>query len=215
MRWAALLGLMVVLLAGCGSGVTASGNTRTESRPLTGFDSVRFDAAGTLTIDRTGTDSVEVTADEALLPRLTTEVTGTTLRIGLQSGTNASSLNSGDIRFRVTVAALTELEVSGAGDVTVTGVEGPALSVVQSGAGTITASGRVTTSSVELSGTGAYDGKGLAAENVTVSVSGAGGAEVSASATLDARVSGVGDVGYLGDPRVTREISGIGQVEKR
>ncbi|WP_181783820.1 GIN domain-containing protein [Pseudonocardia pini] len=209
----ALVGVLALLLVGaCGSGVAASGTVKTEDRGLQGFDSVEFAAAGTLTIEQTGTDSVRISADEAYLPSLTSEVNGRTLRLGVRPGTSIDG--GGDIRYTVTVASLTDLEVSGAGEVTVSGVDTPELAVVQSGAGRITVTGRTTSSRVELSGTGAYDGRGLAAENVDVSVSGAGSAELTATATLNAQVSGVGDVGYLGDPTVTQEVSGVGEIKK-
>ncbi|GAA4558170.1 GIN domain-containing protein [Pseudonocardia xishanensis] len=204
--------LLLLAVGACGSGVAASGSVKTEDRHLQGFDSVEFASAGTLTIEQTGTDSVAISADEAYLSSLTSELDGRTLRLGVRPGT---SIDGGrDIRYTVTVASLTDLEVAGAGDVTVSGVDTPSLAVVQSGAGRITITGRTTSSTVELSGTGAYDGRGLAAESVDVSVSGAGSAEVTATTTLKARVSGVGDIGYLGDPAVTREVSGVGEIKK-
>jgi hypothetical protein len=64
--------LLVVLVGGCGSAGTSgsgsgsgssSGDVKTESRDVQGFDSVEFSGAGTLTIEQTGTESLEIQAD--------------------------------------------------------------------------------------------------------------------------------------------------------
>jgi Putative auto-transporter adhesin, head GIN domain len=93
-------------------------------------------------------------------------------------------------------------------------VDGPELSVANGGAGTITASGRVTKVAVDLSGTGSYKGRDLASQDADVSIGGAGEAVVNASGTLNADITGIGSVSYVGSPSVTRTGSGIGEINK-
>lgn len=208
--------LMAVLGSGCSrdamDGTTGSGNVQTQARDVRGFDSVELTGAGRLTINQTGTDSLTVRADDNILSLLTSEVAGTTLRLGIKPG--ASIGRAGDITFAVTVKQLKGVSSSGAGEVTVTGVDGPDLSVTHGGAGKVAVSGRVTSQAVNLSGVGQYDGRDLTSQDAEVSISGTGSAVVNASRTLVARISGVGSVQYLGDPQVTKDVSGMGEVKR-
>jgi hypothetical protein len=204
----------VVLVGGCGStGTSGSGNVKTETRDVQGFDSVDFSSAGTLTIEQTGTTSLEIQADDDILPSLTSEVAGTTLQLGVKPGVNPG--NARTITYRMTVGELKGLVVSGAGEITVTALDGAELSVVHSGAAQVTVSGRVTSQVVELSGVGEYDGSALKSQDADVTVSGTGKAVINASRTLHARVTGVGSVEYLGNPQLTQEVTGIGEITRR
>ncbi|GAA4694317.1 hypothetical protein GCM10023215_34900 [Pseudonocardia yuanmonensis] len=205
---------LVTLVAACGgSTVTAgSGNVRTENRPVPGFDSVEFASAGTLTIEQTGTGSLEIRADDDLLPLLTSEVQGTTLKLGIREGSIPADAT---ISYRVTVGQLTGLTVSGAGAVTVTGIDGPEVAVTHGGAARVVMSGWVTRQVVDLTGVGEYAAADLTSEEADVTVSGAGSAVVDVSRTLQARVTGVGSIEYEGNPQVTQEVTGLGQVGRR
>ena len=212
---AALAALALVGLVGaCGGSTvtTGSGYVRTENRPVPGFDAVEFASAGTLTIEQTGTESLEIRADDGILPSLTSEVQGTTLKLGVREGTIPTNA---DISYRVTVGQLTGLTVSGAGAVMVNGIDGPELAVTHGGAARVVVTGRVTRQVVDLSGVGEYDAAGLTSEEADVTVGGAGSAVVDVSRTLQARVTGVGSIQYEGNPQVTQEVTGIGQVSRR
>ena len=171
--------VLVVLAGGCGtsgtsgtrgtSGTSGSGNVKTETRSVQGFDSVEFSGAGTLTIEQTGTESLEIQADDDVLPSLTSDVAGTTLQLGIKPGVNIA--NEGPISYRLTVKELKGIVVSGAGEVTVTALDGAELSATHSGAGRMAVSGRVTSQVVDLSGVGEYDGSSLASQSADVTVS--------------------------------------------
>ncbi|MCE3553240.1 DUF2807 domain-containing protein [Pseudonocardia sp. RS11V-5] len=211
----AVTGVLAVVAA-CGTSttvVTGSGNVRTENRPVSGFDSVEFASAGTVTIEQTGTDSLEIRADDGILPSLTSEVQGTTLKLGVKNGT--IPLDAKEISYRVTVGRLTGLTVSGAGQVTVNKLDGSDLTVTHGGAARVVLSGRVSRQVVDLTGIGEYDAANLSSEEADVTVGGAGSAVVDVSRTLQARVTGVGSIRYEGSPQVTKEISGVGQVSPR
>jgi hypothetical protein len=206
---------LIALVGACGGTTvaTGSGNVRTENRPVPGFDSVEFSGAGILTIEQTGTESLEIRADDGILPSLTSEVQGTTLKLGFREGT--IPVDVAEISYRVTVGQLTGLTVSGAGDVTVTAIDGPELAVTHGGAARVAVSGRVNRQVVDLTGVGEYDAANLTSEEADVTVGGAGSAVVDVSRTLQARVTGVGSIRYEGSPQVTQEITGIGQVSPK
>lgn len=204
--------LLALIASGCsggGGGTEGSGDVATQDRPVAAFDSIDFSSAGTLVVEQTGSDSLRVEADDNLQPLLTSEVEGTTLKLGVRPGTN---LGRASITYRVTVSRLAGLVLAGAGAVNATGIEGPALSLANSGAGALTVSGRADRLNVDLIGVGSVDARGLTAGDADVSVGGAGTATVNVTRTLAARVTGVGDIVYLGNPAVTQSVTGFGTV---
>jgi hypothetical protein len=205
--------LMLALVAsGCsggGGGTEGSGDVATQDRPVPAFDSIDFSSAGTLVVEQTGSDSLRVEADDNVQSLLTSEVEGTTLELGVRPGANVGRAT---ITYRVTVSRLAGLVLAGAGTVNATGIEGPDLSLANSGAGSLSVSGRTDRLNVDLIGIGSVDARGLTAQDVDVSVGGAGTATVNATRTLAARVTGVGDIVYLGNPAVAQEVTGLGTV---
>lgn len=226
-RGAAACAAVLIGLTGCAGPQTAPSSDSTsstagpstaiaETRDVRGFDTVEFSGAGTLTIDQTGTDSLEIRTNSDLLPLLTTEVQGTTLQIGFKPGVDLTSIgNTPTLDYRLTVDKLSDLVVSGVGQVNATGLDGNELSIAHSGAAKVVLAGQVTNQIVKLTGIGEYDGSKLESQDADVSVTGEGQAVVNASRTLRAQISGIGEVAYLGNPQVTQDVTGIGQVTKR
>lgn len=219
-----------VALTGCGSATTAggagapasavdtatsaAGSGRTsESRPVSGFDGVELSSFGTLQIEQTGTESLTIEADADVLPSLTSEVAAGVLRLGLAPNTTIDDARP--VVYRLTVAALDSITVSGAGDVTATDLRTDRFTLDVSGAGDVTVTGTADTQDVTIGGTGRYDGEGLQSSTATVTVDGAGAVVVRVSDRLDATVAGAGSVEYIGNPQVTQDIRGIGSVERR
>jgi hypothetical protein len=210
--------VLVVVAAGCGSGggssgggVAGSGNVQVQDRPVPPFTTIDFSAAGTVTIEQTGSDSVRVEADDNLQPFLLTEVEGTTLKLGVRPG---ADVGRGTITYRITVRELRGVVLSGAGSVTGSGIDSPDLALANSGAGDLTVAGRAEALNVDLIGLGSIDARGLVAQSADVSVGGAGRATVNAARTLDARITGVGDIVYLGNPSVVQNVTGLGTVSR-
>jgi hypothetical protein len=165
-----------------------------------------------MTIQQTGTESLSVTAEDNILPLITTTVSGQTLRIGGPSGVIVRPTRG--VTYALTVKDLKDLTLSGAGNITVNGIQTDTLRVVLSGAGKLTISGTAPRQEVTLSGAGAYEADNLASNTASVTVSGTGSARVKVRDTLDATVSGVGSIVYLGDPAVTQHVTGAGSVTK-
>ena len=207
--------LIALVTAGCssggGGGTEGSGNVQTQTRQVPPFTAIDFSGAGTVTVEQTGTDSLQVEADENIQPLLTSEVQGTTLKLGVRPDAN---IGRATVNYRITVAQLGGIVLSGAGTVTATGVDGADLSLANSGAGSVTVSGRTEALNVDLIGLGAVDARGLVAQTADVSVGGAGTATVNAARTLDARITGVGNIVYVGNPAVTQNVSGFGTVSR-
>lgn len=211
-----LLGLSLACSITTGNGgevIEGSGNIITESRELSGFTSVALEGFGRLEIDQTGTESVTITADDNILPYLTTTVRGQKLIISVKD--NVTFTNVPELVYNVTVQSLENLELNGAGEIVITNLDGDTFKVNLDGGGSITVSGDVTRQEVELNGLGIYDGEALVSREAVVNQNGAGSAVVNVSDTLDVTIDGVGSVEYLGDPTVTQELNGLGSVTKR
>ena len=211
------LAVFALLLSGCNGGfggtITGSGNVKTESRNVSGFQAVSLSGVGNLTIDENGTESLTVEAEDNLLPYIQTEVQGNRLVIGSKDNTNLNPTKP--INYRLTVKDLNSIDLSGAGKIDGTGINTPKLAVNVSGAGNMTLAGKADSQEINLSGAGNYRAENLVSKNVKVSTSGAGSAVVQVSDTLDATVSGAGAVRYIGDPQVKQNVSGAGSVSKQ
>lgn len=216
-----------------GSAVRGSGTVVEEVRPVSGFDSVRFRAVGDLTIRPGADEGLVVAADDNLLAYIKTEVRGRQLEIGLTSY-NLNLTASRPVRYTLTVKSLRELihagagnvaasglngdnlelELSGAGDLTLTGLDlTGALSAQLGGAGTLTVAGTAARQDIELSGFGEYRGGDLRTQSADIRLSGAGSGTVWATEQLIATLTGAGSVRYYGQPSVDKHITGLGSVE--
>ena len=104
---------------------------------------------------------------------------------------------------------------SGATSVSIKELEATELAVTGSGALKMDVGGRTVTQTIRMSGAADYRAARLDSETATVTVSGAGRAVVRAQKALDIGVSGAGSVEYYGDPKVTQEIRGEGSISRK
>ena len=187
-----------------GSGVAA-----TSIRALPNFSGIDLAGSDNVTVVAGARQSVVVHADLNLLSHVTTQVIAGTLFIGDVGSFSAKS----PMYVKVSVPSLAVLDLSGSGDITVTGVRASRLTVTLSGSGDISASGSVTRLSISISGSGDAQFSGLIARNVDAVVSGSGSIFVTATQSLDAEVPGSGAILYSGNPaHVTTSITGSGAV---
>ena len=202
----------VVLLAAC-SVTRGSGQLATESRAVSGFSKIDLSGGGELTIQKTGTESLSISAEDNLLPRLTSEVSNDTLILGTKP--NTTILPQQPITYTVTVKDLTGVAVSGSGNIRVPDLTTTALSISISGSGTITVNGTVEDQDLEISGSGGYEAAQLTSKTVKADISGSGTANVLATNVLDVEISGSGTLTYSGNPQIEQEISGSGKLIKK
>ena len=211
--------------------VRGSGNVISETRSVSGFDSVAFTGSGEATITLGDTENVVVEADDNILPLIETTVQNGKLTIGLKPNTSIST--SRGIRYTVNARTLTAVETSGSSNITVNSpVEADAFSATTSGSGhiqlselqagkfdcrtsgsgNITASGKVDSLNASTFGSGNLTFGNLQSAAVNATTSGSGNITVWATTSLDARTSGSGSVHYYGQPSVNRSESGSGRV---
>ncbi len=168
---------------------------------------------GEVVITQGDTDSLTVETDDNLQGVVLSEVRDNTLHISMRSDANLSHATR--IAFTVTVKGLTQITLSGAATINASQLSGDTLTVMHSGAGTVTAAGTVAEQRVTLSGAGSYDGAALVSERASVDLGGMGSVVVNASERLDATISGAGSVAYIGSPELHQQVTGVGSIRQR
>ncbi|HZC04202.1 MAG TPA: head GIN domain-containing protein [Ktedonobacterales bacterium] len=192
-------------------GPVGSGTVVTEPREVSGFTQIRLAGFGTLNITQTGTESLSITADDNILPHLTSEVINGTLELGVKPRLTFRPMKH--IVYTVTVKSLEGIQLTGAGTIHASDIQATGFSVTISGAGDMTITGSAQSQTVKISGAGNYNGQAFQTASADVTITGAGNARINASETLNATVSGAGMVTYTGAPRVSQRITGIGSVK--
>lgn len=201
--------------AGPGTGrthVEGSGRLQSEERSVSGFNEVSLSGIGNLILVQGEQEALTIEAEDNLLPLLTSEVQSGRLRLEVRPNSRITA--NLPITYRLEVTSLSRLEISGTGTVEATMIDTTALAVSISGSASATLSGSAGRQDLEMSGTGRFDGSGLAGRQATVEVSGTGQVLVNVSGRLEAEVSGTAVVRYLGDPEVRSQVSGLGRVER-
>ncbi len=202
----------MLAVAGCGRPTSAAGTgpAASEDRPVSGVTGVELDTSGAVEVVTGATQALTIEAPADVLPVLTSEVTGGTLRLSVKDRTVLR--NSDRIRYRLTVPTLDRILVDGSGDLRYADLKGPALAVEINGSGDVNLGGTVEKQVVNLSGSGTYTASDLATRSADVVVDGSGSAAVRVSDALTINLSGSGDVTYRGTPTVQKDVSGSGDV---
>jgi len=216
-----------------GKRVKGNGNQRTENRSASNFSSVSSFGEYDVYLTQDSNYSVQVEADENLMPYIETVVNGDVLEIRTREGywlshhhnlkvhisapnfTKVKTFGSGNIisENKLNNTSAIELQVSGSGDVKVE-LNAPEVRAQLSGSGNINLNGETKTFSGEIMGSGDIRASNLKAENVSVDIAGSGNADVYASVKLSVDVKGSGDVKYRGGAQVSSDIAGSGSVRK-
>ncbi len=197
--------------AGTG-GERGSGVARSETREVGPFTRIHVEGSGTLDVDvkpgnRGGT--VEISADDNLLPIYRTEVVGDVLEVSHLGSISPSTR----LRIRVATPALEAIHAEGANQVELSMDSTGPLELHTEGAGRVRASGKVGPLTVHSEGAGSVDAADLVSPSVDVTIEGAGRARVHATQSLKGRIEGAGSINYAGNPKtVERDIQGIGRI---
>ena len=193
-------------------GVHGSGNVASENRDVAGFKSI--DVGGVFQVEITAQKdfSVEVLADDNLLPLIKTEVDGGTLRVSTTRRISPTS----PIRVRISAPDIDNLQVSGIANVTVNDLNNSSFALDSSGASKIAITGETSKLTIDVSGASKIDAENLNAENASIDASGASKINVNVSGELRSDLSGASKVVYTGTPTsvVTRK-SGASSVSQK
>lgn len=183
----ALLGCLTLLLvvvtlvaAACGGPVIGSGDLVTTQYDFKDFTRLEVSHAFEVQITRGDTFQVEVTTDDNLVDRLRVEQSGSTVRIGMETGI---SFGTATRKAMVTLPELEAVQLSGASKAGVIGFDGKRdLSLAISGASALSLTGIVAADTqIDASGASKVAGD-LKAADVRMEASGASQIQLAGSA---------------------------------
>lgn len=232
-----LLLIVVFLLSACSlpfiSVVRGSGNLETETRDVSGFSKITLNGAGQLIITQGSTESLEIQAEDNVLPKLISEVKGDTLVLGYEEHTWRRSViptekivytltvidlteftfnGAGDLQMEMLETSSLELNVNGAGNIVIGSLMADDLSVTISGTGSVQIAGEVESQSINIEGAGNYQSGDLQSQTASIQVDGLGNSTLWVINSIDITINGAGSVDYYGTPNVTQDINGLGDV---
>lgn len=233
----ALLALVGLPLAAQAADAKGSGKVASETRTLPEFQAIELSGSMDLKIRQGTPQSVQVEADDNLLPLLETVVegTGADARLSIQwkrwqnirtrakvsvtvvmPKLNAASLKgSGDLQLEAFSTPALKLSISGAGDARIKDLSTEDLVVSLSGSGDVAGQGKAKRLKISIAGSGDVRLAELQSDEVRVNIAGSGDAAVNAQKILDVSIAGSGDVSYVGSPSVKSSVAGSGSVSKR
>lgn len=223
-----------MMFGACGVNVNidvdrGSGNVITETRDVSGFDRVILNGIGDVIVVQGDEESLEIEAEDNIIPDIETEVKNGVLTIGFE---RRNILPTEPVKFRVTMRDIHGLEtrgfsnieagkidtdrldlgISGTGGVNIANLRADEVVINVSGAGNLNAAGEVKSQSITLSGAGNYDGDDLASQTAEVTISGLGRVVIWVTDRMNVTISGTGNVDYYGSPEIEQRISGIGHI---
>jgi hypothetical protein len=235
--------LMIALLLGSftqaqwGKKIKGNGNVVTIERTTESYDAISVSGWFDVTLTDGKEGNISIKGEENLLEYIITEVKDDRLVVKIKNGVNlqSSSWKNGSISVTIPVEKISDLSMSGSGDLvsqkvlkatdfevgmsgsgdmSVT-VEATDIEVNLSGSGDMNLAGSAENLEVQISGSGDVNAYDLNADNVSAMVSGSATVKVTANETIKARVSGSGDIYYRGNPKkIDSKISGSGDITK-
>jgi hypothetical protein len=202
--------IAIIAFAGCGGGERI-----TQTREVAPFSRLEVSESVDVRVVPGDGRQVRVYAGENVVDRVVTESSGGVLTVDIRDrGIVIGSDPLGDAAVEVQASALDGVDIDGAGDVVLDGIDVDDFELRLRGAGEVDASGTVDRLTATIQGAGDANLLDLQARTARILVQGAGDAEVNVSDTLDVTVEGAADVAYRGDPRVTSDISGAGDIRQ-
>jgi Putative auto-transporter adhesin, head GIN domain/Domain of unknown function (DUF5668) len=215
-----------------GPGERGSGKVITETRDVSDFHSIEVSYPAQVLVKQGSKESLEIEAEDNLLPGLQTQVRNNTLEIFYKTKDGKHVNPTKTVKITIVVKDLTsvdftsagelaidnlktnalDISLSGAGNLKLSKILVKALGVSLSGAGSMSASGTADDLNLSISGFGDFKGADLHNKDAHVDISGAGSATTWVDHNLDAQISGAGSISYYGSASVTKQISGVGGV---
>lgn len=186
-------------------GIALAGDV-TESRDHSAFEKIVIADTGVgLDVKVGKAFSVTLRGPEKWLKRITTKVEDNALVIGRIKKKKKSWDIDSDNRVIITMPKFTGLEVNGAVDADIKGVDSENITFEINGAGNIEIEGTCGTLRIELNGAGNFEGEDLKCEDVTVEINGAGNVEAYGSKSADLEINGMGNIDLYGNPKDVRK----------
>jgi hypothetical protein len=196
----ACLLVFVGALAGC---VQGQGPMTSETREVGSFSRIEATAGIRVEVRMGPAQAVEVTAQETLLPVISTEVRGETLSV--QASEDFTTLEP--VTVTVVVPALTGITLSGGSRATLD-LDAERIEIRIRGGAHVTAAGSVHSLALDADGGATASLEDLSVRSATVSMEGGATATLTASDDVTGTASGGSRLTVIGDADVSVEDSG-------
>ncbi|MEP6742217.1 MAG: head GIN domain-containing protein [bacterium] len=210
-----LLLALVFLFGGCHfhmhDQIKGSAVRQKQKREVASFTSIATEGAFDIDVICQKPQSVEVEADDNLLPLITTDVSNNVLHI---KSNRSFSIND-PIKVTISVPNLEGISASGAGKIDVRGLKNDKFEIDANGATTMKVAGETKLIDIDTNGAGKIDAHKLRAARGVVEAKGVARVDVNVAEQLEVTVSGPSHVTYEGDPVVRKTVHGPGTVEKK
>jgi len=229
--------VIAMLASGCGllkdlgvRMITPSNVIITETRDVSGFNSIEISTLGKLVINQGPSESVTISGSDNLVPLIKTNVRNNVLVISSDEGITVTSLNEMNLTITIGLKDLSSLDISGLSDVQMGSLSTPSLNLSMSGAGrvqldqlftdklnvsvsglgSVELAGEAKEATINISGAGSVKASDLKIQSANVSVPGLGSATLWVTDQLTGNISGAGSVSYYGNPQAKTNSSGLG-----
>jgi hypothetical protein len=202
--------IMVFLTSILALTVMSKAAEKTVKFELSNFNEIRIDEVGLELDVNVGEDfSVEVEGDEELLDHLLMKVRGGKLVIYKDGGKKVwdHSGNSGP-HVIISMPEFIGLELRGAIDAEIKGVDSDEVEFDIKGAGNIEVEGKCNWLIIDFKGAGNIEAEDLICKEVDIDLKGAGNIEVYASEKVDADIKGMGNIDVYGSPEEVTKSDG-------
>lgn len=188
---------------------------RSEVRNVSGFTGVDIGGAMNAKITVGSGYEVVIEARDEVLPKIKTEVRKNILYVEFakdwKKGTGWKK--NGKVNVTVSLPSLDHLDISGASNATVTGVNTDKIDIDVSGASSVSMDGNVRAATIDISGASNLKAIGLNVDSAEIDASGASSVKLSVASELRADASGASSVCYGGNPTVQKDTSGSSSVK--
>lgn len=213
--------------------IEGSGNVITKTVTTQPYNVINVRGSMEVYLEKGKEGTIQVTADDNVQEYILVESDGNTLTISMKG--NTSLRNTKKIKIKVPFENLSELSLSGSGE-----IEGKDLiksdllklslsgsgemqlnletnSIVSelNGSGEMELTGNTKDFQIKATGSGDLDGKKLTSENAQISITGSGSSSINIKNSLTGEIQGSGSIYYGGNPATNDvKVRGSGKVSQ-
>lgn len=175
----------------------------TEERDVSGFTKITLNGSMDMDIHVGDSFSVTITADDSLMDRIETEVSGSTLYVGRERGSRRGFRNA-RIIVKVTLPSLEGFGTNGSGDAWITGIDSDQFTFNQNGSGDTELSGTCQAGEFDMRGSGDLDARDFSCVTAGIDTNGSGDIVLSVTGDVSIDSRGSGDVTLYGEPSIKK-----------
>ncbi len=167
----------------------------TQSSDLDGFTKVRLSTSSDINIEMGSGYSIEMVGDEERIENTILEVKGDTLHIKHKRG-RYNYDDDQEMVINVVMPDIEGMQINGAGDAIITGVDNAELELSINGSGDMNVSGKTEKLEIDINGSGDIEMEEVAGNDVSIDINGSGDVifEGGTCQNLEIDINGSGDV---------------------